>query len=103
MMTPRVFEPGDPDAATDVPAIVMLANGPALHASDLRLTVGTRRDGGEDLILSLSTGGGTTLFSPFTSITARVLGEGLIAWADEREAAASETAAAALSKAGGGK
>lgn len=61
---PVIFLPGDPDAETGVPPIVMLANGPALRCSEMRLTVGVRKRGaGEDLLLSMaSTGGGNAVF-----------------------------------------
>lgn len=99
---PVIFLPGDPDAETGVPPIVMLANGPALRCSEMRLTVGVRKQGaGEDLLLSMASTGGATLFSAFTPTTARVLGQSLIDWAGAQETKATRVATDALARAGG--
>lgn len=97
---PRIFEPGDPDSAVACPPIVMLNDGPALRTDDMRLTVGVRKDGGEDLLIVMRTMGGGTTFAPLTPITARALADGLNDWADGQESAASTSAASALAKAG---
>lgn len=55
---PRIFEPGDPDSAVDCPPIVMLDDGPATRTDDMRLTVGVRKDGGEDLLIVMRSWGG---------------------------------------------
>lgn len=99
---PVVFDANvDPDAATDVPLIVMLRDGPALRCADMRLTVAIRKGGGEDLLLSMATTNGSTLFSPLTPVTARALADGLNEWAAAQEDNAKKAATSAFAKAGG--
>lgn len=99
---PVIFDANvDPDAATDVPRIVMLPSGPALHSDDLRLSVGSRKGGGEDLLVTMASPSGLTLFSPLTPVTARALADGLNDWAGEQESKAKASASSALAKAGG--
>lgn len=99
---PQIFDAtSDPDAQTDVPPIVMLADGPALRCVDIRLMIAVRKGGGEDLLLTMRSPADLQIFSPLTPVTARALADGLNDWAGEQEAKARASAAAALARAGG--
>lgn len=94
----QVFLPGDPDAETGVPPFVMMNEGAAQRCADLRLTVGVRKDGGENLFAVMTTTGGQRVFAAFTAVTARAFGESLIEWAAKQEAQASSLLAACVAR-----